>query len=380
MKQTKVLFLIIFMSTVTGLFSLPVHAQQAEGTPLGVVPNLFGGSVQLIDPLTQTLSPQYLKGSMNNNGAILLDTVITSDGKTAIVSNWASGTLNFIDISGGFDTEPVLLGSTFVGLDAQDIAITPDGKFALVTAGSFFTNSIAVVDIASRNHVFTKTLFCECTLGESITVAPDGETVIVTDFWNAYVHTLELRPSGALKYHATYDLWPFWPVNSVVSPDGKTVIIVLGYHSVAPIFSLDSPGELTNMGNIALPGSAGQSCVFSADGTKAYYLCNDPDRRGTEVAILDVTGPGQVSSDGTSIKVLPTRGGGGLFGIETIALDPSGNYIYVTNPSDNPGLSDIAVIDLGTNTQVMNLTAVGIPTGIAFGTIMPDEKKNQKNY
>lgn len=378
----------IFLLTISiGLFSLPVEAQQGEenametgasGTPVGVVANLYTGSIQLIDPVTHTLSEQYLKGHLDHYGSILMDTVITSDGRTAIVSNWTDGKLYFIDISGGFEREPVILGSTFVALDAQDIAITPNDKFALVTAGGFFPNRIAVVDIPTRTHVFTAEMDFDFFLGESISVAADGETVLVTDFFGGYVYSFLLDSNGVLRYQGAYDVLPFWPVNTAISPDGKTVIVVLAYRSVSPVFSLDSPGNLVYHGTVPLPGSAGQSCVFSADGSKAYYLHNDPDRRGTEVGILNVNGPGQVEPEGTVIKILPTRGSGGIFGIEAIGLAPSGNFIYVTNPSDAPGLAEIAVIDLTTKTQIKSLQGKGVPLGIAFGTIKPEEDDTQQ--
>jgi len=52
-----------------------------------------------------------------------------------------------------------------------------------------------------------------------------------------------------------------------------------------------------------------------------------------------------------------------------MAIDPSGNYLYVTNPTLSGGVVEVTVIDLTTNTEVNQIHANGIPTGIAFATI-----------
>jgi DNA-binding beta-propeller fold protein YncE len=97
-----------------------------------------------------------------------------------------------------------------------------------------------------------------------------------------------------------------------------------------------------------------------------------PDADKAASSILEVTGVGKVSATGTSIKIWPRRGTGGFFGVDTMALDPSENYLYVTNPTDIRPINDVALIDLTTNTQVGYIPGHNIPTGIAFATIMSD--------
>ena len=87
------------------------------------------------------------------------------------------------------------------------------------------------------------------------------------------------------------------------------------------------------------------------------------------MAVLNVTGPGQVTPSGTVIQVTPTRGTGQFFGVDTIALDPSGNYLYVTNPTSFGVIAGFSVLDLTTNSEVGLFPATGIPTGIAFTTV-----------
>ncbi|MBP7830616.1 MAG: hypothetical protein KA248_11935 [Kiritimatiellae bacterium] len=71
----------------------------------------------------------------------------------------------------------------------------------------------------------------------------------------------------------------------------------------------------------------------------------------------------------TGIGIPPKRGTSQLFGVDTIALDPVGNYLYVANPTASGGLSTLSIIDLTAQNQVNYMPGSGIPTGIAFSTI-----------
>jgi DNA-binding beta-propeller fold protein YncE len=359
----RITFSVCFM--LLGLIS-SVYADE----PIGVFANLNTNCIQYIDPSTNTVSTQLLKGELGTYGGGLLDVVITSDGKTAIVSNFGDGKIFFIDISGGFNAAPTLLGHTPLTFFAEDMVITPDDKYVLVTDGDFFF-SIGVVDIATRTLVFVKDLGFLEAQGIAIAITPDGQLVLVADFWGGAIHSFTLDSNGILRYKETQIVLPFWPGNIAISPDGKTVIVVNAFRSVAPVFYIDSQNDLVFREYISLPAHAGHSCIFSSDGTRAYYQTNSLEQ-GTQVHILNVTGPGQVSASGTSITIFPPRGSGGFFGVDTIALDPSENYLYLTNPTEFGGVSGIAVIDLTTNTQVSSLKGTGIPVGIAFTTITSD--------
>lgn len=359
----RITFSVCFM--LLGLVS-SVYADE----PIGVFANLNTNCIQYIDPSTNTVSTQLLKGELGTYSGGLLDVVITSDGKTAIVSNFGDSMIFFVDISGGFNAAPTLLGYTPLTFFAEDMVITPDDKYVLVTDGDF-SFYIGVVDIATRTLVSVRDLgFMEA---QAIAITTDGQLVLVADFWGGAIHSFRLESNGVLRYKETQLVLPFWPVNIAISPDGRTAIVVNAYRSVAPVFYIDSQDDLVFKEFISLPAHAGQSCIFSSDGTKAYYQTNSLEQ-GTQVHILNVTGPGQVSASGTSITIFPPRGFGGFFGVDTIALDPSENYLYLTNPTDILAVSGIAVIDLTTNTQVSSLQGTGYPVGIAFTTIKSDEE------
>lgn len=338
--------------------------------PIGVFANLNTNCIQYIDPSTNTVSTQLLKGELGTYSGGLLDVVITSDGKTAVVSNFFDSAIFFIDISGGFNAAPTLLGYTPLTFWAEDMVITPDDKFVLVTDGGF-SSSIGVVDIATRTLISVRDLgFVDA---QAIAITPDGQLVLVADYFWGEIHSFMLDANGILTFKETQIILPAWPINIAISPDGKTVIVADAFRSTSPIFSIDSQHNLVFQEFASLPSNTGQSVIFSSDGTKAYYSTNNLGK-GTQVHILNVTGPGQVSASGTSITIFPPRGFGGFYGVDTIALDPSENYLYLTNPTDIGAVSGIAVIDLTTNTHVSSLQGTGIPVGIAFTTIKSDEE------
>jgi len=332
---------------------------------IGVFANLNTNCIQFIDPMNHKVSHPKLKGELGNYFGPLLDVAITSDGRTAIVSNFWDGKIFFIDISKGFDEDPSLIGDGFISFFAEDIAITPDDKYALVTDGSF-SPYVGVIDIASGT--LAKLEYLGFKEAVAVAITPDGKLALFADNSFGAIHSYWIESDGSLTFKETQIILPFWPANIAISPDGKTVIVSEGDYSIAPVFLIDSQYNLCLKEFMPMPSPNGQTCVFSPDGSKAYYLSSSQEK-GTLVHVLNVTGPGKVSASGTSIEVNPWRGIGYLYGVETLAIDPSGNYLFITNPSGDYGVTGVSIIDLTTNTQVDFLRAFGIPAGIAFATI-----------
>jgi DNA-binding beta-propeller fold protein YncE len=295
----------------------------------------------------------------------LFDVVITPNGKTAIVSNFGDSKIFFIDISGGFDVAPTLLGQARIGFFAEDMAITPDGKYVLVTDGGF-ASRIAIVDIAGQ-YVVNSPNFSGV-YSNAVAITPNGLTVLTADYFQGKINQFAFNPEdGTLTFvHAFYVL-PTRPVNIEISPDGQTAIAVSATGYKHPVFSL-CPTNVVFTGFVTVAHKSGQSCVFSKDGTKAYVLSNSTYYRAM-IEELAVAGPGIVTATGVSIPARPMKGTSQLFGVDSIALDPDGEYLYVANPTLSGGVQRISIIDLTINQQVNYVQGNGIPTGIAFATI-----------
>lgn len=359
MKPFKLLM--IFLMVGMGI----MVSADSHGKAMGVFANLETNCIQFIDPETNTATEPLFGGELGSHGGGLLDVVITHDGKTAIVSNFGDSRIFFIDISGGFDTPPTLLGSSRTKIFAEDMVITPDDKYVLVTDGGL-SSGVAVIEIAHRRYIHTN--FLGTNDAQAIDITPDGETVLVADYLGGMVHAYTLRDDGILLHKKTIRILPFWPVNLTISPDGRTVIVPLAFASGCVVLYFDNDGNLFYKGVTSLPARTGQSCVFSKDGKKAYYLSNH-HTKGTLVHILNITGVGRVSASGISIPIVPWRGTGQFFGVDTIALEPCENYLYVTNPTSTYAIADVSLVDLNTNTQAGYIPGTGHPTGIAFTTV-----------
>ena len=359
-KSLLMLFLMV------GLTSLSMAAGQ-----IGVFANFNTNCIQYIDPVAQKSSESLLKGYLGSYAGGLLDVVITSDGKTAIVSNFGDQRLFFIDISRGFKEMPTLLdkNGTRIPIFAEDLELTPDDKYVLVTDGGF-TPTISVVDVSTRKLVENRSFGSR--YSNAVSICPfqgkDGSYIVMTaDYFQGKVHVFKLKGTS-LEFVRSFNVLPALPVNISISPDGYTAIAVSASTHTAPVFEIqdhsnvireDEPG-----GYVLLPYIGAQSCVFSQDSRQAYYLSNSMVHP-TNILVLDVSDPGSVKFSGKSIQVHPKRGISQLFGVDTVALDPSGNYLYVSNPTI-PGNARISIVDVVSHQQIGYIQGYGMPAGIAF--------------
>lgn len=284
---------------------------------------------------------------------------------------------------------------------------------------------------------------------QSIDISSDGRTVVVVDYFGNRVHILLLDPAtGDLTYRQTFTLeryfpaneWisgnpvktnlKYWPVNATISPNGRTVLVT-NPHSYwdedepleeddpkeganMAVFYIDSPGHAIRKPDVIMPRPASsdpdiiaqnleywysgeQSVVFSRDGSRAYTQTLYPYKYwdttlepddwmiglATEVHELIVSG-GSVTH-GRSVRLPSPRGNSQLFGVDTMATSPDGNFLWLTNPTLSGGRQTIDVVNvrsmtlakqIGTMSDVLDpmydpadenmLGAPLIPTGIAF--------------
>jgi len=339
----------------------------------GVFVNSNTNNIQFIDPETNETTGPLLAGQLGSYGGGLFDVAITPDGKQALVSNFGDSKVFCIDISGGFNVPPILLKTIKLPFFAEDIAIASGGdcQYAVVTDGGFSARA-AVIRLDCCNYLKTTNLGNKYANAVDIKYCErlDAYIVVFADYFQGAVHIFTLPDcgDGSLVFRQTVKMQPFRPVNVTISPDGKTVIAAIAGYSCCVVLCFDDHCWLISKKIVAMPFKNGQSCVFNKAGDKAYYLSNS-QTGGTKVVVLNVTGPCDVSPSGINITVHPRRGTSQLFGVDTIALDPMENYLYVTNPTLSGGTAGIAVIDLTSNAQVASIPVYGIPTGIAFTTI-----------
>ena len=188
------LALFIFMTARAGSDAGSTRATNFVNPGLSdkVVVVNFTGTINIVDTATDIVYGPYLSGTLGSCGGGVFDVAVTPDGKTALISNFGDAAVFFVDVSNPLS--PSVIISLTMPMFAEDIAISHDGKFALVTDGGF-NRYVASIDIISRTLVYTADLGTR--YANAVSIAPDG-TVILADYFSGEVHSMILEPSGVL--------------------------------------------------------------------------------------------------------------------------------------------------------------------------------------
>ncbi|MBP1629087.1 MAG: Lactonase, 7-bladed beta-propeller [Holophagaceae bacterium] len=376
---------------------------------------LAEGGISIVDPVTQSVGAPALVGELGTAGGGRFDVAIAPGGDTTLVSNFGDSLVYFINTTD--TTNPVVTNSVDIGFFAEDIAITRDGKFALVTDGGF-SPTVAVVDMATQTLLNTYTseaIVVDDTTDpvttytpnfNAISISPDGKTVLAADYFYGAVVALTLDATGTLTYGSYVSLLPdatkpgqlFRPVNITIAPNGKTAVAaVTGYTNEEdpentfevlgfPTVKITSPGVIS-LGNYNVTTrslKASQTAVFSPSGSKVYVYCTPvvptpapTTEPGNVIVELDIAAGG-VLTDAGKVTELGFIGRSQLFGVDTMALDRSGRYLYVSNMTLSGAKSELEVLDLHRPEFIKTLPFADIdidedgtgeatlPTGICF--------------
>jgi DNA-binding beta-propeller fold protein YncE len=408
------LALVVFFLAAMATAADPIQAASPGPTDWVIVTSL-SGTLSIVDASNDIVYGPVLSGELGTLAGEVLDVAVTPNGDTALISNFGDQTVYFVDFSNPIS--PSVITSVTLPMLPEDIAITPDGRFALVTDGGF-SSWVASLDIVSRTLVYTADL--GALDAQAVDIAPDG-TVIVADYWGGLVHTLLLNASGHLTYTGSYsytitpdggiilascsgslartvspdassysmvagrdsdliglgesqgasaadDAYLPWPTNLAIAPDGQTVIVCDAFPYYPPtstlsavgIYRITAPGVLSFTGAITRLTRSAQSVAFSPAGDKAYLSGNGGDPTENEydqLSVLDITGPGMVSLNMDNAADLPRMTSGHFFGVDTIAV--ANGKAYVAYPVPGFGVSnDLRVVDL-TDYSVKRLSLVG---------------------
>lgn len=355
----------------------------------GIVALNNTNSICILDGSTLKISEPLLKHELGSYGGGLFDVVITPDGKTAMVSNFGDSKVYFIDTSN--PSVPHVKGSAQIDFFAEDMAVTPNGKYLLVTNGGF-ASRIGVVDLKTMD-IIRSDMPKETIYHNAISVSPDGRTVLTADYFAGRVNVFSLSSYGELTYRKSINLMETGdiesprPVNLEISPDGKTVIVASATAPlVFPILTIQGPGDVVLSDivkqNEGLRGA--QSVAFNRAGTKAYLHCTTtfPDvgeYDGNAIAELQKNFMGKWEV--TKIIPVDVFGTSQLFGVDTLAINDTNGYLYVSNPTVSGGTPYVLVVDVNRGKVIQKLKTenaeddpvppsdpdfMSIPTGITF--------------
>jgi hypothetical protein len=242
----------------------------------------------------------------------------------------------------------------------EDLSLTRDGRFLVASDGSAFS-PIAVIDTNTRAVLGT---YHFLTSHNSVEVCDNG-SVLVTSVPSGnigdppaapVVRRLTIGATGALTDTGQSLALPgARPNNAICAPGGAVGIVVNYSTGDLRSFALDG---MTPIATQALPGSGGGlSVAISRDGTKVFG-------RGDVDFVTAYTFNPTTGVFGPQLWAANVGVGNAFYGVDQIALDPSGQRIFATTTG--------FVLTLDAGTGAVNGSAAAItPSGIALRAWAP---------
>lgn len=232
---------------------------------------------------------------------------------------------------------PTLIQTVKVGRQPSGIAVSADGKFALVANRD--SKSISVLKIEAGAVTVADTVSLEDNVG-GIAITPDGRRVIATKTAVHKAAILAIDETGKLKFER--DLWVgLFPWNVSISPDGKTALVAnIGNGgqsdgSAKTISVIDLAAAVPYVREHVSVGDAPEGVAFSPRGDFAALtiLQGSYDavasawfRKPTGAATLLSVGKDKVSVvNSVDVGAFP----------EGVAFSPDGQFIYAGNYKSN---------------------------------------------
>lgn len=343
------------------------YANGALPAEIGLVANDATKTVTVFDAVTDTILATI---QIPTSAPAFGDIEIARGRKLAFVTDFF-GAVWIIELS---STPTLASGNNpiFVSNNAEDLAITADERYLMVSDGSN-VQPLVVIDIESRTQIGT---FDPASDHNSIAVTADG-SVLVTSSRNTEVRRFTIDSSGTLA--DTGELLDIGgPVNVYAAPVGPTGVVIR-FRTVSS-FTVAGLTLISSQTNPHTPSNY-QSAVFSPDGTRLYVRADGAGNSG----FIDVWGYDPITGAFSAAPLYTISGidndpAGSLpdrinvfFGIDQIDLSEDGSKLYV------PQNSSVKVYDALTGDLLSEFSdhANSFSTGVKLTTIEPDTDKFQ---
>jgi YVTN family beta-propeller protein len=263
------------------------------------------------------------------------------------------GTLKVIDLSvvpaaaAGSITVPTIPAT-------ESTAITPDGRYAVVSDGSAETD-VVTVDLQTRTVVSTVSGLPG---NQAVAITPDGSQVLVLAAGANLVSVLSISPVGVLA-DTGQRVGLAGGVNGgrviAIAPGGDVALVTSTFGVVSV---LKANGGLWAFSSVVGNLGAGVSgLAMTPDGSKAYV-----SRGGlNEVAVLSVNGSNVTD---TTIRIaVPAGTPETFFGVPGLAVTPDGMRLFIASFASDV----ISIVDTTTDTLLPFVIPVGDgPAGIGM--------------
>lgn len=366
----------------------PVYPQSIHTIDLGVTPPAVHGP--------------FLAGQFGDEGGYVLDVHIIPGQRAALISNFGGQTVYRVDLKNPINpvvTGSVLLDDSVDSMFAEDIAITADGRLAIVADGGF-SSTIAFIDLETLtlNSLYTLPNDYEA---QAVAIAPDNQTVIMADYLGSAILYGQINATRdglvSLTAIAGNPLCDFnddpvcpdgeelpRPINIAISPDGQTVLVANTFDGTANVLRITGPGTVEPGTPFLLqvlptvdpePEYGLRSIDFSPDGSRAYIASNGGDIQGVDVfdqlSWLQVTGPGAVAIGGVAVAELLSNSSGGFYGVDVLAVTPDGYHALVGNMTTGNSTENVSLVNLDTFAVTSIPTNSIYPVGIDIASFPP---------
>jgi DNA-binding beta-propeller fold protein YncE len=322
-----------------------------------VITNVQDDTIQTIDLSSGAVYGPFLAGQLGS-GQELLDAATTPDGHYALLSNWEAQSVFIVDLTR--PTNPSLAASVSLPFPPEDVAVAPNGQFAVATDGGT-SNQIAAIDLNSRSLAGVYSLRTSGAEAVSVAIGADNQTVVVTDANSSRIIFGAYNPYSGFLNESTFSTGS-GAINVAISPDGRTVLVANAWDNSVSAYAVTSPGQLSPVTIVGGLPQAPQTIVFSPSGGVAYILSDaSPQER---LSWLNVSGPGAVSVGGNGVTTLLPTAGKVYYGVDGLAASPDGRALVCTNAASGTQ-SAVALVDPSSFAVRTISTGGQYPVGVA---------------
>lgn len=320
----------------------PLEARVVLST-IGLVANNGTPGVSVFNADTNTsLGSVALPASGGPRG----DVALTANGGLGFVTDFQARVF-VVDLSN--PSAPHLAAGTNtipISNPGEDIAVTPDQKFLVVSDGSSLS-PLSIVDIGTRSQIHTFQFDGDA---NSVDVSSAG-SVLTTSFILGVVRRHTIDSSGNMA-DTGQRLSVSSPINVYSAPGGDTGIVI----SDAGIKSFRISG-MAQVDTRSISGA--MSGVFNAAGNMFYVR----SASGSVSAFEFTPSTGQLALAPTF--TFPVSPADAFFGIDQLAISADGTRLYV--PEANS--ASVKVYNAANGSLLASITgsAISSPTGIVLG-------------
>ena len=321
-----------------------VTRAQSGGAQTAILPGAAAdGSVTL--PNGWHLAPAGKELPLND---LPLNVALSPDGRFAVVANTGltRPSLSVVDINAWTVASTFTLDAAWYGL-----AFSPDGSKLYVSGAD--QNSVQEFAFSSGNLTRARTFALPAMSGETfvggLAVSRDGRTLYATRVFAMTLSAIDLT-SGQAKNTIQLSAEPY---TTAVSPDGKLVFVSIWGGSTVDVYNGDTLGLVTQLPTDPHPNAL----AVSNDGTRLFVAC--ANRESVWSYDTRSFAPIEQIAVGLYPSAPPTSTPNSL------ALSPDGATLLVANAD----LNAVAVVDVSNSTHavVSGFVPTGwYPTGAVF--------------